>query len=40
VLPHQRHMAKVAQSATATWCTTCQISWDVWPGTFFKQKKL
>jgi len=24
------------QSATTTWRTTCQISWDVGPGTFFK----
>jgi len=29
-------VAKVAQSATATWRTTCQISWDVGSGTFFK----
>ena len=34
--PRQCHVPKVAQSATATWHTTCQISWDVRPGTFFK----
>jgi len=28
------HVAKVAQSATATWRTTCQISWDVGQGPF------
>jgi len=29
-------VAKVAQSATVTWRTTCQISWDVGSGTFFQ----
>jgi len=32
-----RHVAKVAQSATATWPKPCQISWIVGPETFFKQ---
>jgi len=32
------HVVKVAQSATATWRTICQISWDVGAGTFFKKK--
>jgi len=31
-------MAKVAQSATATWPKPCQVSHEVGPGTFFKQK--
>lgn len=32
-----RHVAKVAQSATATWPKLCQLSWIVEPGTFSKQ---
>jgi len=35
--PRQRHVAKVAQSATATWPKPCQISWIVGPWSFFKQ---
>jgi len=31
------HVAKVAQSATATWPKPCQISLIMGPGTFFKQ---
>ena len=31
-------MAKVAQSATAMWPKPCQVSHEVGPGTFFKQK--
>jgi len=31
-------VAKVAQSATATWPKPCQVSHEVGPGTFFKQK--
>jgi len=31
------HVAKVAQSTTATWPKSCQIVWIVGPGTFLKQ---
>jgi len=33
-------VAKVAQSATATWPKPCQVSHEVGPGTFFKQKNI
>jgi len=35
-MSRQRHVAKVVQSATATWRKACQINWDVGSGTFFK----
>jgi len=36
-MPRQHHVAKVAQSSTATWPKPCQISWIVGSGTFLKQ---
>jgi len=34
------HVAKVAQSTTATWQKSCHFNVLVGPGTFFKQKKI
>jgi len=36
-MPRQFHVAKVAQSATATWQKPCHFNVLVGPGTFFKQ---
>jgi len=36
-MPRQRHVAKVAQSATATWPKPCHFNILVGPGTFLKQ---
>ena len=36
-MPRQRHVAKVAQSATATWQKPCHFNVLVGPETFFKQ---
>jgi len=39
-MPRQRHVEKVAQSATTTWPKSCHFSVLVGSGTFLKQKKL
>jgi len=38
-MPRQRHVAKVAQSATATWPKPCHFSVLMGSGIFLKQKK-
>jgi len=38
-MSRQRHVTKVAQSATATWAKSCQNSWIVGSVTFLKNRK-